>query len=43
MNTNERFSGEWETIKLSDLLSYRRPDVYIVKSTDYLEHGDVPV
>ena len=43
MNTNERFSGKWETIKLSDLLSYRRPDVYIVKSTDYLEHGDVPV
>ena len=37
------FSGEWETKRLGDLLSYKRPDAYIVKSTEYSEHGNIPV
>ena len=37
------FSGAWEKTKISDLLAYRRPDPYIVQSTEYLEHGDIPV
>ncbi len=37
------FSGAWEKTEISNLLSYRRPDAYIVKSTEYLENGDVPV
>ena len=37
------FSGEWETKQLGDLLAYERPDPYIVKSTEYSNHGDIPV
>ena len=37
------FSGEWETKQLRDLLAYERPDPYIVKSTEYSNHGDIPV
>ena len=37
------FSGAWEKAKISDLLSYKRPDPYIVQSAEYMEHGDVPV
>ena len=37
------FSGEWETKRLGDLLTYERPDRYIVKSTEYSNHGDIPV
>ena len=37
------FSGEWETKQLGDLLVYERPDRYIVKSTEYLDHGEIPV
>ena len=37
------FSGEWEMRRLGDLLSYERPDHYIVQRTDYMERGDVPV
>ena len=37
------FSGEWETKRLGDLLAYERPDRYIVKSTEYSNHGDIPV
>ena len=37
------FSGEWETKQLGDLLAYERPDRYIVKSTEYSNHGDIPV
>ena len=37
------FSGEWETKRLGDLLTYKRPDMYIVKSTEYSDHGNVPV
>ena len=37
------FSGEWETKRIGDLLSYKRPDAYIVKSTEYTEHGNIPV
>ncbi len=37
------FSGEWETKKLGDLLSYEQPGQYIVKDTDYSENGRVPV
>ena len=37
------FSGAWETARISDLLAYRRPDPYIVQSTEYTEHGNIPV
>ena len=37
------FSGEWETKQFGDLLAYERPDPYIVKSTEYSNHGDIPV
>ena len=37
------FSGAWETKRLGDLLAYKRPDAYIVKSTEYSEHGNIPV
>ena len=37
------FSGEWETKKLRNLLIYEHPDRYIVKCTNYLEYGDIPV
>jgi len=37
------FSGEWETRRIGDLLSYERPDKYIVKNADYSERGDIPV
>ncbi len=37
------FSGEWSKTRIRDLLTYRRPDPYIVQSAEYLEHGDVPV
>ncbi len=43
MSNQQRFSSEWETKRLGDLLSYKRPDPYIVKSTEYVEHGDIPV
>lgn len=37
------FSGKRKVVGIGDLLSYERPDRYIVKSTDYSEQGDVPV
>ena len=37
------FSGAWEMKRIGDLLSYKRPDFYIVKSTEYSEHGNIPV
>ena len=37
------FSGEWVTVRIGDLLSYERPDRYIVRSADYSERGTVPV
>ena len=37
------FSGEWEAKQLGDLLAYERPDPYIVKSTEYANHGDIRV
>ena len=37
------FSGEWETKQIGDLLTYERPDSYLVQSTEYTEHGGVPV
>lgn len=37
------FSGEWEMKRLGDLLTYERPDRYIVQCTEYEERGDVPV
>ena len=37
------FSGEWETKRFGDLLTYERPDSYIVQSTEHAKHGDVPV
>lgn len=37
------FSGEWYTKRLGNILSYKRPDAYIVKNTEYSEHGNIPV
>ena len=37
------FNGEWRKTRIGDLLTYRRPDPYIVQSTEYIDHGDVPV
>lgn len=37
------FSEEWKTKQLRDLLAYERPDRYTVKSTEYSNHGDIPV
>ena len=37
------FSGEWEMKRLGDLLTYERPDKYIVHSTKYTTKGSVPV
>lgn len=37
------FSEAWKTKRIGDLLSYKRPDAYIVKSTEYSEHGNIPV
>ena len=37
------FSGKWDTVQLGDLLGYERPDRYIVKSTEYSKHGEIPV
>jgi type I restriction enzyme, S subunit len=37
------FSREWKTTKIGALLTYERPDRYIVRSTEYTERGDVPV
>jgi type I restriction enzyme S subunit len=38
-----RFSGKWGSVRLRDLLSYQRPDQYIVRDTGYSERGDIPV
>ena len=32
-----------KTIELKDVLDYQQPTPYIVKSTDYMESGDIPV
>ena len=37
------FKREWEVKPVGDLLTYERPDRYIVRSTAYSNHGDVPV
>ena len=34
---------QWPRRRLGELLSYERPDRYIVKSTEYMERGDTPV
>jgi len=33
----------WANVRLRDLLSYERPDMYIVRDTEYSERGDTPV
>lgn len=35
--------GDWQQRRIGELLTYERPDRYIVQSTDYLESGDTPV
>jgi|SRR5579872_1527598 len=37
------FHREWELRKFSDLLTFERPDRYLIKSTDYEGGGDTPV
>ena len=34
---------QWKTKKIGDLLTYERPDRYVVQHEDYAEWGDVPV
>ena len=37
------FNGEWRMKKLRDLLTYQRPDNYIVQSNEAVKHGEIPV
>jgi type I restriction enzyme S subunit len=37
------FSSDWEVHRVGALLAYERPDGYIVKGTEYSDHGDIPV
>lgn len=37
------FSDEWETKRIGDLLTYERPDRYIVQYDEYFERGDTLV
>ena len=37
------FNDEWKETRIADLVTYERPDRYMVKSAIYSEHGDVPV
>ena len=37
------FRKAWETKKIGDLLTYERPDRYIVQHDEYVERGDIPV
>ncbi len=37
------YSSKWEVKRIGEMLDYERPDKYIVKSTDYVENGDIPV
>jgi len=37
------FSEDWEVKRLGDLLTYERPDRYIVHNTEYGTHGLMPV
>lgn len=37
------FGRKWEKKRIGDLLTYERPDNYIVQSTEYTKHGNVPV
>lgn len=39
----EGFSGEWETRKLGDFLTYEQPTKYIVFNTDYNDNYEIPV
>ncbi|WP_116473161.1 restriction endonuclease subunit S [Zobellella maritima] len=42
-DTGERFSGEWKRVELGDLLDYRQPTPYLVKSTEYHDSYKTPV
>ena len=37
------FTEPWETRRLKDILTYERPEKFIVKDTEYQESGTVPV
>lgn len=37
------FYAKWNTVRLQSLLSYERPDQYIVQDTQYSEYGNTPV
>ncbi|MCM3112827.1 restriction endonuclease subunit S [Lederbergia lenta] len=39
----EGFSGEWETVKLGNVLSYEQPTKYIVESDKYINTRKIPV
>ena len=38
-----RFSGEWKRVELGQLLDYKQPTPYLVKSTDYSDDFATPV
>src|SRR5690606_15038587 len=37
------FSGEWPEIRLGDILEYRQPTKFLVKSKDYRDDFETPV
>tara|TARA_R110002095_G_scaffold55764_4_gene48025 strand:+ start:3978 stop:5180 length:1203 start_codon:yes stop_codon:yes gene_type:complete len=37
------FEGEWEKVELGNLLDYKQPTPYLVKSTDYSNKYQIPV
>lgn len=39
----EGFDGEWENVKLGEMLDYIQPTNFIVKSTEYSQTGNLPV
>lgn len=41
--SGERFSGEWKRVELGDLLNYKQPTPYLVKSTEYDDSYEIPV
>lgn len=39
----KRFSGEWKTVKLGNVLNYEQPTKYIVESDKYINERKIPV
>ncbi|HGS5725209.1 TPA: restriction endonuclease subunit S [Vibrio parahaemolyticus] len=41
--TGKAFEGEWEKVELGELLDYKQPTPYLVKSTEYSSEYSTPV